>query len=294
MKRHFYKIMLLSAAIALAPASALAAEIRLDTNKTETHAGEEFVVSIRIDTTELVNAVEGQIVFPEGMISVSEIRDGGSSIDFWIERPRETQSGRISFSGITPGGLSGTNNEIFSVVFRTREEGSARLSISQARALQHDGFGTEQALTLKNAIIEIRAGDGRTEREVMQDVDLPESFPLAVERDDTLFGNAWFVAFATQDKGSGLSRYEIKEYRLSWLRFFLPWRAAESPMELADQSRKSYVTVRAVDNAGNAQVASVPPAYPVAWYERAVYGFIAIVVLYGVIFLFSKLWRRNS
>ena len=279
--------------LALFPLTSFTSELRLDASMVNVRAGEEFSVETVLFTDEPVNAVEGRIIFPEDMLVVKEISDGNSSINFWVERPRSELPGVVIFSGVTPGGFSGVNNLLFSVTFEAKKTGMATISISNAKALQNDGEGTEAALSLRNVAVEIKAGDSSTRKEEVKDTVQPEPFALSVARNPSVYDGEWFVAFATSDKDSGVSRYEVKEFRFSFLSFLSPWTHAESPYVLKDQNLKSYTVVKAIDYTENERISIVAPQKSLSWYDYlSVFG-ILVVALAFCVFIFKTIWRRK-
>jgi len=276
-----------------APLSALAAEIRLDSHKVEVKTGEQFVVDVIVNSEVQLNAIEGQLVFPEDLLSVREIRDGNSVVNFWVEKPSESALGRIAFSGITPGGWSGANNLIFSVVFEAKKDGNISIMLQGVTALRNDGAGTKESLSIRNVDIVIKLGDSKIRKEEFTDTEPPEDFTPIVFRDQNLFEGKYSLIFAAQDKGIGINRYEVKEFRFSFLPFLSPWIRAESPYILKDQNLKSRIIVKAIDNSGNERISMVAPRYPLSWYDSlSIFG-ILIVVLAFCVFIFKPLWRRK-
>ena len=110
-------ILLLLLPTLFTPSFVFAAEIRIDSYKAEVKIGEQFVVAVIVHSEKQLNAIEGRLVFPEDLLSVREIRDGNSVINFWIKKPQSESLGGIVFSGITPGGFSDPNNFVFAFFF---------------------------------------------------------------------------------------------------------------------------------------------------------------------------------
>ena len=288
--KNFFIVLAL---FALFPFVASASEIRLEASKVEVRTGEQFVVTAFMSADESLNAVEGRLVFPQDLLSVKEIRDGNSVINFWIEKPHEESNGVIVFSGVTPGGFSGVNSRLFSVVFEAKREGITAISLEKVKALRNDGAGTEEPLTFLGVDIGIKPGDSNTRKEVLEDTIPPEPFTPTITFDSSLFDNKWFLVFATQDKGSGIARYEVKEFRFAFLSFLSPWTRAESPHVLKDQKLKSRVVVKAIDNAGNERMAIIAPRYPLSWYDYvSVIGILGAVIALCV-FIFKMVWRKK-
>jgi len=250
---------------------AKAAELRFVTQTQEINIGQQFQVDLVIDTEQKsINAFEGKIVFPSNLIEIKEVRDGNSIVNFWIERPSINSKSYILYSGITPGGFSGQNGLIFSLVFESLKEGQGAIEIQNTKLLLNDGLGTESSLTVKN--LEFRIQDLETTEPLYpksyilyppKDTDPPDSFTPKIANDPTLFDGKHFLVFATQDKISGIDRYEIKETRNKKIGAWITrWRVAESPYILQDQDLRSYIFVKAVDNAGNERIEIIVPQNP--------------------------------
>lgn len=264
---------------------AFAAEIRLDAHKSEINSGEQFLVDIVIHSEESLNAIEGRLVFPTDKLLVKEIRDGNSVINFWVEKPHVETSGVILFSGITPGGFSVANNSIFSVVFEAKNTGIASVVLQNTKALKNDGLGTETALSTRNTTVSIKPGDSNVYKETLTDTELPEDFSPIIESNPNIFDGKFFLVFATQDKASGIDRYEVREGEWGW------FTIAESPYLLKYQSLDRKISVKAIDKVGNERVAVLSARQQAPWYrESAVLGILLVVVLVG--FVLKKLWSR--
>ena len=276
-------VLLLSLALFVA-APVFAAEIRLDANKSEINSGEQFLVDIIIHSEESLNAVEGRLIFPADKLLVKEIRDGNSVINFWVEKPRIEASGVILFSGITPGGFSGANNNIFSVVFEAKNTGIASVALQNTKALKNDGLGTETALLTRDTTVSIKPGDSNVRKEILTDGEPPEDFNPTIESDPNIFDGKYFLVFATQDKISGVADYEVREGAWGW------FRVAESPYLLKHQSLDRKIFVKAIDKNGNERIAVLNAQQQVPWYRHyAVIG-ILLVIVFG--FLVKKLWSK--
>jgi hypothetical protein len=266
---------------------AQAAEFFFDAPNKEWRVGEEVVVSLFLNTNEVgINAVEGKVAYPRELLELRGIRDGGSVINFWLERPEGRQAtggqgqGVIAFSGITPGGYTGKNGQLFSMVFRAHAAGGGALEARDFSALKNDGLGTAAAARASNFPFAVAEADFKPERPAAKDVDPPEPFRPKIARDPSLFAGRWFLVFATQDKGGGVASYRVKETRQTILNLFPNWIEAESPHELKDQELQSYIFVKAVDRDGNERVQMLEPKYPLPWYEN--YENWIIIIMIGL------------
>jgi GxxExxY protein len=302
--------------------SVLAAEIFFDAITKEVAVNQEFRVDALLNTEgEDINAIEGKIIFPANILELKEIKDGNSVVNLWIERPRvETLNNTnintnkhegiggdsclysckfVSFSGITPGGFKSENGLVFSLVFEPKEKNKGQIEFSGIRALKNDGLGAPADVLTRPLEFEITEADLAPEEFIeikVRDYEPPESFAPEIARDESVFGGRWFLVFATQDKGSGIGHYEVKEQKRAriwrWeLGVWKKWGAAESPYLLEDQDLRSYVYVKAIDKAGNERMAVVEPRYPMKWYEIwRIY--VIITASMAFVYLIYAIWRK--
>lgn len=289
--KHISQIKIIAAVIFFAlfgVSAARAAEIRLDAHKSEINLGEQFLADIIIHSEESLNAVEGRLVFPADKFLVKEIRDGNSVINFWIEKPHIEASGVILFSGITPGGFNGPNNMVFSVVFEAKNTAIAYLALKDTKALLNDGLGSQTALSTRGATISIKHGDGNARKEKLTDTEMPENFNPTIESESNIFDGKYFLVFATQDKISGIDRYEAREGEWGW------FRVAESPYLLKHQSLDRKIFIKAIDKVGNERIVVLPPQNPLPWYKNRIIFAILIIVGFVIagLSLRKLLWQK--
>ncbi len=236
---------------------------------------EDFLVEIFVDAkNEPVNAVGGKLSFNRDILEVKEIRDGNSLINFWVEKPSE-KNGEITFSGITPGGLYGSKNLLFGIIFYSKGEGDRAIKLSEITTLKNEGKSA-----LAEAIIQITE---QIQVSKTEDTEPPESFKPAVASDPEIFNGKYFLVFTTQDKNSGIDHYKIREG------FFGKYVIAESPYLLENQSLNKKIYVKAVDRAGNEKIAVFSA---VKWYQQyALFGIILLLIITGG-FAFKKIWPK--
>lgn len=257
-----------------------------------TSNGEYFSMQVVLSSDERGNAIEGEITVPPNL-SVSEIRDGDSVVNFWIERPHVADKNIITFSGISPGGLIGIDQKLFTIIFKATKPSSAgytSLEFKKATFLKHDGRGTENTLNRERAIIQIETNGSQkppAEKITPTDTAIPEDFIPSVSTQESVFGGKHFLVFATQDKDSGIHSYEVKEFRMPMLAALKRWRKAESPYLLRDQKLSSHIAVKATDFQDNERIVYVQPARTLMWYEKSEYWFMIIVIL-GLVFILSR------
>ena len=294
-----FKIVLAACLLLFAAIPVFAAEISFDAKTRELKVNQLFEVGVFINTDgESINAVEGKIVFPEKLLKLKEIRDGNSIINFWIERPK-VSNGEVLFSGITPGGFIDKQGLIFSIVFRARQAGRGSVEIREIKALLNDGKGTATNTTISNlelvisglAPLETPSLTGPTAATPPpvvenKDIDLPETFEPMVASDSAIFDGKYFLVFATQDKGSGIDHYEVRE------KFWAGFVTAASPYLLQNQRLDKKIFVKAIDKNGNERIVMLPPQKPLPWYRHyAIFGILLVLIVVG--FLLKKLWSRH-
>lgn len=294
-----YQIFLVSCCLLLSAMPVSASEIYFGTHTKEAGVNQYVEVGVFLNAEEeSINAVEGSVSFPSPLLAPKEIRNGNSIISFWVEQPFLEQDGKLRFSGVIPGGYTGNNGYLFSVIFQTQKEGEATLDAINGRALLNDGGGSAASFRSSPTELKIRSELKGPDVLPVYDPDAPESFTPQIAKDPNLFEGKWVLIFATQDKGSGVDHYEVREQR-RWSFFGLElgiwpanWMEAESPVILKDQALKSTVYVKAQDRSRNERVAVLPPSYPLRWYEVSF-----LWVIMGAVVLFAAslfLWRKKQ
>lgn len=259
----------------------------MEFNKVNIRTGDEFIVHLFLYPNESINAIEGNLDFDNNYLELSYIRDGNSGVNFWVDKPQKTDQSEIYFSGITPGGFVGKTN-IFSAVFVAKKEGFSSLNLNDLKLLKNDGSGSLSSVKIVNSDLVIKKGDSQSREESSSDFYPPEYFNPIISKDPSMFENKYFVAFYTQDKGSGVSHYEVREFKYKNLSFFSKFTRSNSPYLLKDQSLQSYIEVKSIDHYGNERIAIIAPTYPPVWYESR---FILIIIISVIIFIFVILYR---
>ena len=224
---------------------------------------------IEVDTgTEDINALEGTLVLPEG-IRVNETQTGNSVILFWIT-PLEQVGNTITFAGMTPGGFTG-KYLVFTISGDFNAQDLERVRFQSVNALKNDGSGMSVPVKLFLSPVEVKA-----------DMEPPEDFTPVIANDPNVFDGKYFLVFATQDKGTGIDHYDVREGRWGW------FREAGSPYLLKYQRLDRDVYVKAIDNAGNERVAVLAARVHRSWLGEA--GLFAILI---VIVLVALAYKRQ-
>ncbi len=268
----------------------LGASIRVETPDTPVPVGQEFFVPITLDTQgESVNAIEGNIAFPHSLLEMVDIESGNSIINFWIEKPQRQGAEKIIFSGITPGGFVGSNQNIFTVVFRAKESGLGNIHGSKFQVLRHDGMGTVLPLEINTAWVQVNTSTSVDFFDQMdrEDREIPETFVPFITQDPHLFSGKYTLIFSTQDKGSGIDHYEVKEGKNA------PYERVESPYMLRNQALDTDIFIKAVDNFGNERIIVIEGENKISWYENILksgilLAFIVFIVAIACLVCFKR------
>jgi len=249
---------------------------------------------------EYINAIEGDIRYDPKALTFLGMDDAQSTVPMWVEKFKDN-GGVIHYSGIIPGGYKGEHVVMGVLRFMTKEVGITSLNIENTKIFRHDGDGTQAPLSSSSFIISVAdSAPQEITEERSSDVFSPDQFSIQASRDQTVFGGKWFVVFLSHDKDSGIDHYEVAEKRSIFGRTFpieaLNWEKAESPYVLRDQSRSSYIYVKAVDRAGNVTISELSPSPINEIGKRYTVGmviFFALVVLSTVIVWWEKKRRRD-
>ncbi|MCC2630838.1 MAG: hypothetical protein K0S38_647 [Candidatus Paceibacter sp.] len=286
MKKNFFKIIILLAFISAGTTQA--ATLSFDPQETTLGPDQPFSVGLLVDAETSINAMTVEIKVPKNL-EVVDISDGNSIINFWIDKPTyNAKTGIFSFAGMIPGGFVGNGGRLLIVTFKANALGNAPLAydLKNTHLYQNTPTPTEEPTTAKSVALTIVKGRDNLAN-VIPDTKAPEPFtPYLVK----LPSNEWAVVFQTQDKGSGIARFEIGEAKASSTRLGdLAWQEAESPYILSDQQLHSVIYVKAVDKKGNEQIASLGSQYPLSWLSRT-WHYIAIVagLILAALFIYAK------
>ena len=268
------------------PVATYAAEIYFETQG-GSNLGGEFIVTAKLNTEgELINAIEGKINLPADLVEIKDIRDGTSVLNFWIDRPSIVDGTLIRFSGITPGGFTGENNVLFSMVLESIKVGKATIYADGIRSFVNDEESTSVKVRNKSlsiVISEEAQKDTSTDIDEL-DTEKPESFTPIITSDPYIFDGKYFLVFASQDKAFGIDHYEIREGEEG------EFREVASPYLLENQTLDKKIFVKAIDKSGNERLEVVELENELKLYLKLII-FAIIIMLFG--FIFFKRHGKN-
>jgi len=139
-------IIVLFILFALLPKTADAAALYFSPKTGSYGVGENFNVTVLINTDQSVSAISGVINFPTKDIEVVALRTTNSITNLWVQNPSFSNAGdtgNIRFEGVILNpGFIGSAGKIIDAVFRVKKIGSAILTFNESSILANDGLGT--------------------------------------------------------------------------------------------------------------------------------------------------------
>ena len=269
------------------PLNVFALGFNFDTSISKINVGDTTLVKVYINTEgKEINALEGALEI-NGPAKISSINTGGSIFNLWPETPQLNNNQEISFTGGTGGGVYGNNLRIFNFYITPTSEGNITLTPVGLTGYLDDGTGTKLLGNNNSFTIQVvkQTENQNINNSVQQDTTPPNPFTIDLGRDASLFDGKYFISFYATDDGSGINRYEVKEGNSA----FVP---SDNTYVLKDQTLRSNIYVKAIDNAGNERVEVLNATIhtPLIW---KILEIILFVVVVFVIFIFYKVWKKK-
>lgn len=104
-----------------------------------------FEVSLFLDTEgQIINAVDISLAFPPDKIQLVSPSVGQSIIGIWTAPTKyDNQSGKITLTGLIPGGINASKGLVTKLSFRVKSVGTVAIRfLDDSKVLLHDGKGT--------------------------------------------------------------------------------------------------------------------------------------------------------
>lgn len=295
-----FKLVMLVAVFGLGlPSTAFAAGVSFEPASLTANQAKPYATTLVLNTDgQSLNAISGQLILAKELGQDIIVSDSGSVVTYWVERPTwDPMSRTIAFSGAVPGGYSGQNGILFSIILPARLGYSLNnaIMVSEVSGYLNDGLATPVVISKKTFSINSE-GSASINPEISEQLYInenkpdnipPEPFSPQVARQDEVFDGKWFISFSTTDKQSGVSHYEIQESRSGRVSA-ANWIRAESPYVLQDQDLHSFIYVVAVDRQGNERMIKVFPRKPLTWWQRygkdiGIIGSLILLVVAGAL-----------
>lgn len=238
-------------------------------------------IKVNVDSKgNIVNGIEGKLIYNPQNLILEKVQIGDSFISLWVEKPNTNTPGVVSFAGVIPGGIVLSDSNIFSLIFRAKQNSQNNITIEDFSLLVNDGSGS----SLQSEIIPLSiniSGDPLKESPSVDNVDnfIPNKFKIKRAKDESLFDNQWFIVFNTQDKESGIKNYTVCEGLKSRC------VDANSPYLLKNQTPFYYIKVFAYDDFGNSRKSIL---------FSKTYYVVLVLILLIVGFFIKKLLKKNK
>lgn len=275
-----------------------ATSIYFDLEQPTVYEGDIFLADLKISTPDKpINVIDGTILYDGDKLEILEISTGGSLLALWPKPPVFTNSnnkGTLSFVGGVTGGFQGKNGEVLKIIFLAKSEGEGKIDFLDGFSVfLHDGQGSQinpglkpLSLNILKRPSEIPAKD-EWQNLVEKDKTPPEAFEIVIGQDLSIFDNQYFISFFTTDAESGIAYYEVKEGERDFVR-------SESPYLLQDQSLKTLIKVKAIDNAGNERIIELMPSISPAPFNKTIAFWAIILGILAVIFVILRLIKSKT
>ena len=276
---------------------AAAATLSFDPQDNTVGLSTSFDVGLRLDAAAPVNTVSVSIVFPQNLTPV-DVSDGNSIINFWVDKPTYNEGKRtLTFSGIIPGGYTGTGGRLLLLKLKADAPGLATVTVDTDHSVVYRNTpdAVADSLTVRPLTLSIETGKNNLPNPIPDNAP-PESFsPSLVRIPDELGHEQTAVVFATQDKGSGIDHYEVRETPSdAWFSNDAAWQTAESPHLLRDQDLHSTIEVRAFDKEGNERTETILAPYPNPWYATGTFDLLITLAVILLVYAFGILKRKKQ
>ncbi|GIW66885.1 MAG: hypothetical protein KatS3mg095_0783 [Candidatus Parcubacteria bacterium] len=135
-----------------------AANIYFSPAKGEFEINKDFKLVVYVDSDQDINAIGSKINFDKDYLSVVNINDNGSIINFWAVKPNfDNLKGEIVFEGVSLNkSFKGNKGRVLEIEFKPKKEiGETKLYFNNVQILAADGNGTNIFDKANEAIIKI-------------------------------------------------------------------------------------------------------------------------------------------
>jgi hypothetical protein len=249
-----------------------ASSFQLQSDTTSVYQNDTVTVTVSLDPeAESVNTIRVAVDFDSSLFSVKSVNANNSIVSSWIEPPTADTSA-ISFSGFMPNGFSGVQlqgsddtapGELFSFTLEPTNSGVGAVSVTGMEAFS--GRGQNVSVARDSVSIEVRSAQYITSQQTATSTETnpqtnptstddtpPQPFTPRIIQPSPGCGSPLFASFQTTDANSGIDQYEIAiSQDKVGSTTDIEWQRVGSPYELTNAQANQWVTVKAVDKAGN-------------------------------------------
>ncbi len=297
MKKYYLFLFLIVSALC-APSWVSAASLNLKLDEALLKNEGRAVVSVYLDPADTsINAIGGELSIISGQASFSDIEDGASIVSAWIERP-EIKNNKIVFAGIIPGGFSGMYTPfskerqpglLMKFAVTAEDEGEVSISLNNPQLFSGNGEAEVAKVEPEALLISFDKRTSSAKVNSQSDTIAPTNLSIDIMKLGE-GADGWFAVFLADDFESGIDHFEMQESEINQTSE-VNWTRVSSPARLQDQSRNSYVFIKAVDRQGNEAIAVAAPKEN-KWLDYWPWA-TGLVLCSLVVLIIIALWRRR-
>ena len=120
-------------------------EIYFQKDLKEIAKGDTFSADLKISSTEMINVIDGTIIYDKDKLEIKEVKINDSLFSLWVKEPVfNNEIGELSFVGGSPDGFNGTDGQILRIIFLVKKDGVSLLSFKDSFSVFiNDGKGTK-------------------------------------------------------------------------------------------------------------------------------------------------------
>lgn len=238
------------------------------------------VVTVQVAaTTTAINALEGELILPKDA-RWFDVRTGSSVVRYWLEAPSYSD-GKVSFSGIMPGGFVGTvaaggltgAGTVFSIRTDAYE---GVVALERVALYLNDGEGTKITLPVTS----VSLSESIIAKDAVVDDRIPPSW-VAAERISEQ--SIPMLALDAVDKETGVAYFEVREGLGTWTR--------TSNTYVLTDTDAYVISIRAYDYAGNYREMHL---YSPTLTTLVVYGAILLGIVLLLLLGYVLIRRRRT
>ena len=175
-------------------------------------SGKTFVVNVYVSTPQAINAISGNISFPQDKLQVISVTKADSILTLWVAEPGYSNvQGNVSFEGVVPNpGFIGSSGKVLTINFRVVGQGSATVRFDSASVLANDGSGTNILKTSRSATFNL--GSAPTQ-DIIETVPAPvvETAPTLTPRAPSIVSTDFSDSKQWYAKATGVFSWNVPE-----------------------------------------------------------------------------------
>jgi hypothetical protein len=243
----------------------------------------EFNVSIFLDSTEPVNALDLEIAYPPDQLAFLSFDNTHSIVDIWQTSPKIISNGNIHLVGGIFKSFSGNNGLVIKLAFRALNAGEPALSFAKSNIYIADGKGTQLSLGAPASTLSVAKNAPLLSLPGIANAVAPPP-EIIVQQTKSPVDGVTLIVFQATAPDSGIQKTQMRVKK--WLAFS-PWQDVQNPV--AYPAGAWNVELRAVSFAGAESIKSITS--PGELFKKL---FILLLALLILVFGFIRVYNRRK